>query len=187
MKQTDQVRVIEITINLKTVIRVIAIVILGVAVFCVSILALIVFLFTPSAKPDSNLFFKLRRLQEENTLKFKGLPTTKLKYYNQLLDERLEEIEYIINRGRIDLLWSSSLRYSTTAGRITDLLLGNDLPSEKRYYVDKFRQHRQVLELILKDYYDKYPPGTFATDQWKFIQDGINYLDLYLERLSSSK
>ena len=48
------------------------------------------------------------------------------------------------------------------------------------YQIQKFNNHQEVLQKI----YVIYPKNT-DNWEWKYIQDDINYLKLYLDKLSN--
>lgn len=146
----------------------------------VILVALVILLLTSfGAQPDSGLSYNLKRLQEKVFLNFKFSPEAKINYYNLLLDERLQELKYLVGANKTNLLWSASLRYSTTAGELTDILIGNNLQNQAPYFINKFTKHREELQSLLAGY-----PRDFSNEDWKFLEDGINYLNLYLDKLS---
>lgn len=170
MKNDD----IVIAINLKIVGK----------ILLTAVCALIpIFLFLSTrSNPDADWLYSFKRLQEDTFLKMQTTPHSQLNFYSNLLDERLSEMQYLIKQRKTTLMWSSSLRYSTTAGRMTELLLANNLPEEKKYIIDKFNKQQTILKGMEDYYYSE-----FHDDNGKYIRDGINYLDLYKEKLTSLK
>ena len=80
------------------------------------------------------------------------------------------------------MLWESSLRYSTTAGEITDLILGNDLKDEANKFIERFKKDQGILNNLLVNY----PGDNDPTERnYKFLTDAINYLSQYIEKLST--
>lgn len=147
----------------------------AILVLAVLVLSLI---FSESASPDS-LFFGLKRLQEKAFMKFKGSPEEKINYMSTLLDYRLEELQKIIDNKSFSYMWTTSLRYSTLAGQITDLAVANNMKDKMAGIKKQFSEHKKVLY----DLYVAYPKNT-DNIEYKYIEDDINYLNLYLEKLS---
>lgn len=146
------------------------------------LLAVLVLLIIASDKatPDSTLTFGLKRLQEKIFLSLKPTPEAKADYYLALLDKRLEELKGLVKNKRSWYLWSASLRYSATAGELTDLVLQNNLTDKVGIMTAQFKNHQQVLRAAVDNY-----PDAYSQEDWKFLQDDINYLELYLEKLKS--
>lgn len=177
-KYPHEKEVFIITINLKKLIKYFLILLI--------VSPVLLLFFSSRSTPDSPLFYQFKRFQEESWLRLQIAPEAKLRFYDNLLDERMEELQSLVFWGNRDFLWSSSLRYTTTAGRITEILQANNLPSERKYFLEKFSKHQEELGVMLKSYRDKYPDNLFTGEQWKFIQDGINYLDLYKNKLTGA-
>src|SRR5882724_564056 len=125
--------------------------------------------------PDSTLY-PLKRLEEKVVLKSKITPSDKLAYNVVLLDRRLTEMAYIVQNREYEYYYSSSLRYATTAGDSTNLILANFLKSQASSTNKIFKKHQVTLKkfLVQKENHD----------EWKFVQDDINYLIIYSNKLS---
>ncbi|MBI2017678.1 hypothetical protein HYS92_01360 [Candidatus Daviesbacteria bacterium] len=160
--------------KMQTRIQVILIVILA-----ITALSLIL---SQSAAPDNPLLFSLKRVQEKIYLNFKSNPTDKLDYMSSLLDARLAEIAAILDHKSYDFLLPSSLRYSTTAGQITDLIIANNLKDKVAAVKTQFTNHKKILN----DLYVAYPKNT-QNLEYKYLEDDINYLNIYLDKLSEVK
>lgn len=146
-----------------------------IAVLIISALALIG---SRSANPYDEALFGLKRVQEKVFLKLKSDPVDRVNYLSALLDERLEEFENVIeNKNHI---WDSSLRYSTFAGQITNLITENNLRSKLPEIRKQFEEHKAKLY----EMYVIYPKNT-GDGEYKYIEDAINYLNAYLEKLAS--
>lgn len=130
------------------------------------------------AKPNSQPFYNVKRLYEKKQLSFKSTPEAKLNYLYQLLDERLSELVFIVKTGNSRYVLTTSLRYSTTAGQITELIIQNNLKNEAPKAKEKFENQL----LIVKDLPQKYPKDD---DEIKYIIDDANYLEIYIKQLSS--
>lgn len=134
-----------------------------------------------NANPDSP-FFGLKRVQEKVFLSIKISPRDKVDYLSALLDLRLKEFENIIKNGSFSYMWSASLRQSTFAGQITELIVANNLKDKVDPIKKQFEEHRGRLDSL----YVAYPKNTNNLE-WKYILDAINYLNAYLEKLSQLK
>lgn len=154
----------------KTNLKKILIVILAVVV--------VLLLLSNQATPDSPIF-GVKRLQEKAFLSISQSPEKKVDYYFSLLDKRLEEIDYLVKNNKSDLLWSASLRYSTTAGEVSKLIADNNLTSLASKAITKFKSHQSIFKSLGDNF-----PNRFNTEDWKYLQDGSNYLDQYITILS---
>lgn len=134
------------------------------------------------AAPDSQNLFSLKRLQEKTFMSLKLTPTDRLDYTSSLLGTRLEEIERLVRDGKTWFLWSASLRYGATAGQAVDLIKNYSLKDKIGPVQNQFREHQRVLRAL-----DKMVPRNQDHEDWKFIQDDINYLEAYLRELEEIK
>lgn len=146
------------------------------AVFAISLL------FAQSASPDAVPFFALKRVQEKVFLNFKSSPKEKVGYMRGLLNNRLEELKSQVNRESYGYILPSALRYSTLAGQITEMVLGNDMNDQIPSIKDQFNNHTKILNEI----YVIYPKNT-ENMEYKYIEDDINYLKIYLDKLNDIK
>lgn len=134
------------------------------------------------ATPDSPQLFGLKRYQENSFLKLKSNPQQKLDYMRLMLDRRLSELSSQVRRKSYDYILPSASRYSTLAGQITDLVLANNLKDQIDPLKLQFINHQKVLNSL----YEIYPKNT-ENVEYKYIEDDINYLKIYLEKLASIK
>lgn len=150
----------------------------------IAILALAAFslILTRYVNPDFVPLFNLKRLQEKVFLNTKPSPESKVEYMTFLLNVRLDEIKYILSRKKYDYLLSTSLRYSTLAGETTELIIANNLKDQAEPLKNQFLYHKQILH----DLYVSYPKNTDNVE-YKYLEDDINYLDIYLNKLSRLK
>lgn len=137
---------------------------------------------SPNANPDFPALWGLKRIQEKVFLKFKSTPQDKMNYMGNLLDIRLEEIKNITNNKNYNYLLKSSLRYSTLAGEITKLIINNNMVDQVETTRKQFRDHK----IVLNDLYVAYPKNTDNVE-YKYLEDDINYLNIYLQKLSEVK
>lgn len=139
-------------------------------------------LFSRNANPDFPPLWGLKRVQEKVFLNFKSTPEERVNYMSALLDDRLSEIKSIVNNKSYTYLLNSSLRYSTLAGEITELVVTNNMADRTAAIKEQFQNHKKVLY----DLYVAYPKNT-DNIEYKYLEDDINYLNIYLEKLSVLK
>ncbi len=139
-------------------------------------------LFSQKANPNQKLLFGLKRVQEKIFLKTKITPQAKVDYMSNLLEIRLQEIQNVVNNKSYFYLLYSSLRYSTLAGQITDLIIESKMTDKLEVVKDQFLTHQKILN----DLYVAYPKNT-SNLEYKYIQDDYNYLKLYLDKLAEVK
>ncbi len=146
--------------------------------FSLLIIFILLLLNISVAKPTNRPFYSLLRLYEKTQLSLKSDPKDKLNYQYELLDKRLGELDFIVRNGYSPYILTSSLRYSTTAGQITELIVNNNLKDESQKAKNKFETHM----LIVKDLSNKYLKND---GEIKYVIDDINYLQKYIDLLSS--
>lgn len=149
---------------------------LGLIAFLV--IAALSLILSQSASPDSPPLFALKRIQEKAFLSLKSSPEDRVEYMNSLLDRRLEELDSQVTRQSYGYILPSALRYFTTAGQITELIISQNMKDKVSSQIEKFLNHRVVLQKI----YVIYPKNT-ENVEYKYIEDDINYLDIYLDQL----
>lgn len=131
-----------------------------------------------NANPNIPPLFTIKRAQETVFLKLKPNLSDKVDYMRAMLDSRLNELGEVVKvRGSGKILTSSS-RYSTLAGQITDLIIENKMTDKVESVKAQFLNHKKILDAL----YVAYPKNTDDWE-WKFIQDDFNYLKLYLDKL----
>lgn len=141
--------------------------------FCIATIVLIAL--SRDSGPSSPLY-PIKRSQENIILLTKTSPSDKIDYYLFLLDNRLKEIQYIMESGQYELLVSASLRYSTTAGTLTKIAKVNNLSQKTLSIKTKFLEHKKILDPMVTNFPEH-------TDRWKFLKDAENYLDTYSKEL----
>ncbi len=130
--------------------------------------------------PDTRFLYSFKRLNEKIYLSLKPSPGQRLDYLFILLEERRNELAYVVEKGNSHYVLKSAQRYSTTAGEITELILNNNLYDQAKVAQERFRTHLPLIaELITK-----YPKND---DEIKFVKDDVNYLNIYLEKLQTLK
>jgi hypothetical protein len=151
-----------------------------VVVFLLSFLVIFVLILlnVSVATPNSWPFYDFKRLYEKTRLTLISSPEDKLNYQYSLLDKRLAELTFIVENKASSQILNTSLRYSTTAGQTVEIVIDNNM-------TDKLEKTKQKLEghlLIVKNLIQKYPSDD---SEAKFIIDDANYLQIYINKLSS--
>ena len=149
-------------------------------IFILSVL-LLVLLLSPKSNPNSP-FFNIKRLQEKAFLNLRVSQEQKVEYLGQLLDNRLVELENLVKDESYEFLRTASLRYSTTAGHLTEAVVDNNLTKNVNPLKEKFESHKKRLQAMYEAY-----PKNFKDEEYKYIEDAINYLNAYLDKLSQVK
>lgn len=142
------------------------------------LLVLAVGLFTSGSALPGSTFYDLKRLQEKIFVAVKTNPVDRGNYYSLLLDVRLNELKAVVENRQFDYLRSSSLRYSTTAGLLTELIISRQVGELVPGIQNKFLNHQRIFQKL----FDSYPFE--ANDFGKFIQDDYNYLEIYSNQLN---
>lgn len=141
-------------------------------------LLVISLLLSQRANPDADLMFTLKRVQEKAFLKTKTSPEAQVDYMSNMLESRLQELVNEVNSKNYGYVLPSASRYSTLAGQITDLIVGNNLTNKVEATRRQFLEHQKILDNL----YVIYPKNT-ENVEYKYIQDDFNYLGLYLDKL----
>ncbi len=145
----------------------------------VLILIVITLLLSHNANPEFVPFWNLKRAQEKLYLKLRNTPQDKVDYMSGLLNVRLNEMNHLVNSKSYDFVLPTSMRYSALAGQITDLIIANNLKDKIPAITAQFIEHQAILH----DIYVIYPKNTDNVE-YKYIEDDINYLKLYLDKLA---
>ena len=144
------------------------------------LLLAIALLLSDRALPSSPELYSLKRLQEKIFMIVKTNPRDKVNYYNLLLDKRLNELIAVVGNNQSELILTSSLRYSTTAGLMTEIIKAHHLTDASTIAQEKFKENKKMIRKLD----DSYPKD--ENEEWKFIQDDYNYLAIYSQQLTDA-
>lgn len=147
----------------------------AIIILCLLVISLVL---SQRANPDAPLMFNLKRIQEKIFLKLKSSPEKQVDYMSNILESRLQELANEVNSKNYGFVLPAASRYSTLAGQITDLVVGNNLTNKVAAIRSQFLEHQKILN----DLYVIYPKNTDNVE-YKYIQDDYNYLSLYLDKL----
>ena len=131
-----------------------------------------------AAPPHLPLAFYIKRAEEKTILRL--LPTNELKigYLFSLQERRLAELTAIVAQEHYECLLACSQRYSGNAGDLTTFIIQAQLNGQADETITLFTRHQIQLEKLVSQI-----PKDQNLD-WRFVQDTINYLDLYRTQLS---
>lgn len=136
---------------------------LGIALF-----ALLLFL-SRDAMPDSGMY-SFKRINEKLISATMRNPNDKVDYQIFLLSQRMKEIDFIYHSTTRHLLLSTSMRYSSTAGTLTQMLIAGNHSGKKKQVIEIFDRDEIKLKKLEMEY------------KWfekKFIADASYSLEQY--------
>ncbi len=139
-------------------------------------------LLSQNSTPDAPPLFGLKRVQENVFLKLKSNPDQKFEYMQTLLNRRLEELGSQVRRESYGYILPSASRYSTLAGQLTEMALVLKDKNKASSLKEQFANHQKALQQI----YIVYPKNT-ENVEYKYIEDDINYLKIYSDKLTQIK
>jgi hypothetical protein len=139
--------------------------------FFVSILILLIVGY--DAQPTSSMF-PIRRIDEVLFSLTKISPREKIEYYQYLISKYFSDILFVVQSRHTEVLLSASLRYSTLIGKTAQFALANNI--EK----DELRIELQGQQEKLRDILTN---SKFSYGRQKYIEDAINYIDIYKAKL----
>ena len=116
-------------------------------------------------------------MQEKTILEMKSSPQAKADYLIYLLEQRAREIEQMILSRNFEYTLESSLRYSSTAGQLTEMVSKNDLNDKQQIILQIFNTHKTRFKPLL----DHFP---MDNTERKYLEDDINYLTIYADQLT---
>lgn len=132
-----------------------------------------------SVNPNDGFGYVWKRLGEKIKLSLLFFSTQKkVDYYEKILDSRLAELKYIVDRKDLNNIEKGSWRYSATAGQYADFILKKNLSDSRRGAVDLLKEHLTVVETFQK----AFDP---TTAEWRLVKQDADYLKIYISQLSN--
>lgn len=125
--------------------------------------------------PDS-FYYPFKRLTEKIQVIFFINSESKADFYKDLVQKRLAELKYIVDKDYLDQVERSTQRVSYQVGILTDHIVAKKLNSKKSVVVDLYAKDKIILEQLR----DKYPANSSF---WMLVQHTINSIDLNLQKL----
>ena len=128
--------------------------------------------------PTGGISYLFKRIGEKISLFIAFSNNSKVNNYRKLVDVRLSELKYIIEKKEMAFFEKSTQRYFTTAGQYTSFLISKNIKSEFVPAKEVLLSHIPVL-IKLRDTYDP------STAEWRFVEDDVNYIKGYIDDLST--
>lgn len=126
--------------------------------------------------PSDSYRYTLKRLQENILLKiYSFFPQKKLSYSENLLDTRLAELKYIVDKKDIANIETTSQRYAATAGNLTED--AKNASDQMKMQIKKMlTDHLAFINNLKSSYND-------TTAEWRFVENDVNSLKEYISKL----
>ncbi len=126
--------------------------------------------------PKDGFKFSFKRLQEKIIFAFFTFSAqSKYMYQRDLLSKRLAELKYVVDNKDISNIQTTSQRYYTTAGDLTQFTIKNN--QDKNAFKEQLSSHLLILENLKKEFND-------TTAEWRFIEHDIDYIKTYISQLN---
>lgn len=120
------------------------------------------------------------RFKEKFTLFFKFRSEDKLSFQQQLVEQRLGELDYVIKNGQGDFIEEVSSRYAAYVGRYGENILSSKNIAQKKQALVMFKNHSQILAVMR----DNFPANSSF---WMLLQHDINTIQIYSDKIENSK
>lgn len=128
--------------------------------------------------PSDGFYYGLKRFKEKLYLTFLFYSKDKkIDYYRELVSRRLAELKYVVENKDMANFENATTRFFVAAGQLTDFLTKNGTADQKSEAVKFLSSHTLVLEGLRDTFGDQ------EKAEWRFIQDDINYLTMYINQL----
>lgn len=124
----------------------------------------------------SMTYYPIKRLFEKFTEKLQFTSEAKEKYYEDLVQRRLAELKYVVDKDFLDQVEKSTQRVSYQVGVLTDYIVEKKQDNKKQGVVDLYKKDKIILEKLR----DKYPANSSF---WMLLQHIINSIDINLQKL----
>jgi hypothetical protein len=133
--------------------------------------------------PNVNLspvsfFYPLKRIYEKAIIRFYFNSNRKVDYYKSLVQERLAELNYVVEKEYLSEVEKSSQRFSYQVGSLTDFIVDKKFVNMNADLGNLFKKDRVILERLR----DNYPANSSF---WMLIQHSINSIDINQQKLKS--
>ncbi len=130
-----------------------------------------------SVNPPDGISYLFKRIGEKISMFIAFSDKSKINNYKKLVNVRLSELKFIIENEKMAYFEKSTQRYFTTAGHLTSFLTSANKDDEFTPVIEQLSSHISVLTALR----DKYDSGTA---EWRFVEDDINYIKEYINKLS---
>lgn len=127
--------------------------------------------------PDS-FYFPFKRITEKIMANFQVGSDAKVNYYKNLVQNRMAELNYVVEKDYLDQIEKSTQRVSYQVGVLTDYVVAKKLNNKKQSLTDLYKEDKTILEKLR----DKYPANSSF---WMLVQHIINSIDINLQKFSN--
>lgn len=118
------------------------------------------------------------RLKERIILFLKFSQKDKVKFYNDLIEKRLAELEYIVESGQGDRIEETSSRYSTYLGKYSEFIMSNNIKDKKEELLKMYERHLKVLDRLERNF-------EFGTGLWRLIEYDIDTVKIFSQKIKN--
>lgn len=126
--------------------------------------------------PDNTRTYKLKRLKEKVILMLQLDSKKKANYMANLLDKRLAELAYTVDKKDIANIETVSQRYEASAGVLSKLVIERSLIKEKNELIVKFETNLEILEVLSKTF-------PYESAEFRLVMNDINSTKIYLDQI----
>ena len=127
--------------------------------------------------PSNGFAYLQKRLGEKIKLSFLSLFAGKKEnFYEEMVNRRLAELKYVIEKPDMNNFEHATTRYSTTVGYWVEYIEKKKLNDQKQPAADMLLSHIPVMEQLMA----KYDP---TTAEWRFIKHDLDYLNIYISKM----
>lgn len=127
--------------------------------------------------PDDGFSYISKRLGEKVKLLFLSLSVnSKEEFYQRLVNRRLAELKYVIEKDKKGDFEKATIRYSSTIGEWTEFIVNKKLEEKKKPAVEVMTSHLPIVEKLMTGY-----DGTTA--EWRFVKQDADYIRIFISKL----
>ncbi len=127
--------------------------------------------------PADGFRFLGKRIKEKIKLFIVApFPKQKESVYEDLVQVRLAELKYVVEKPDPSNFEKATIRYSTTVGQWVEYINKKNLNDQKQLAVETLSSHKPILQKLM-DTYD------YTTAEWRFVKHDLDYLDIYISEL----
>lgn len=123
-----------------------------------------------------NFYYNLKRLWEKGIGNLQFSKQSRITFLKSLLKTRLAELAYVVDKKLLSEVQQSTERFSYQAGILSDKLVSQGKPEDKKKVIEDFGRYAKFLEKLR----DKYPANSSF---WMLVQHDINTLNILSEQL----
>ncbi len=119
----------------------------------------------------------LEKIGEKISMFFKFNKEDKVAYYQELLNKRLAEVNFVMETEQGDMIEETTTRYNAYLGNLSDYLIKNKVISKKESTLAIFEKDTKVFEKL-------HMQVPVDSGFWILIQHNINSIKIFKEKIS---